>query len=246
MICKYTMDLQGKHVFVSGAGKRVGRALALRFLEKGAHLSVTYRNSQKEAEELVDLAKKKGLKATTRKLDLSDFAQFERVTGEITQELGPPSVIVNSASDFFPTPLMKVAEDQWDRLHDANAKAHFFLTRAFLTTMKTGVIVNLADIHGERPLKNFAPYSASKAALLMFTKSLALELAPKIRVNAVSPGPVLLPENFTEDQTERARNSTLLKRIGESTDVVEAVLFLIENDYLTGVNLRVDGGASLV
>lgn len=240
------MDLKGKHVFLTGGGKRLGRALCEALLTEGAVLTLTYRHAKAEAEEVVRRAAALGTKAQAIALELTDFESFPQKVSETVSSLGPPSVFIGCASDFFPTPLKRVTEKEWDHFLEVNLKSYFFLIQAFLKEMKKGVIVNLVDIYAEKPLKNFTPYTVSKAGLGMMTKNLALELAPGIRVNAVSPGPVLLPENFTEEQTLRAKESTLLKRIGTPEDIVNAVLFLIQNDYMTGANLKVDGGASLV
>lgn len=239
------MNLLDQHVFVSGGGKRLGRALSERLLDEGAHLTTTYRSSKSDTESLVETAKAKGRKAQCFFLDLGQPKTFQTTVDSAVANYGPVKVIINCASDFFPTPLMKVTADDWNRLMTVNLESHFFLVQAFLKTMKEGVIINLVDINAEKPLKNFTPYTISKAGLLMMTRNLALELSPKIRVNGISPGPVLLPEHFTEEQTERAKETTLLNRLGSPQDIVEAALFLIENDYVTGMNLKVDGGASL-
>jgi pteridine reductase len=124
-------------------------------------------------------------------------------------------------------------------------KSQFFLTQAVAKTMKQGVILNLADVNGERPMRNFTPYTCSKAGLLMMTRNLAKEWAPKIRVNSISPGAVLLPESYTEEQKQKSIDRSLLKRLGSPDDVAEGALFLIANDYITGFDLKVDGGRSL-
>lgn len=239
------VKLFNQHVFISGGGKRLGRALALRMLERGARLTMTYRHSREDALSLVEAAKKKGRSAEAHFLDLKKPETFQAFAQKTTEQFGPVTVLINCASDFYPTPLMKVNQADWRNFAQVNLESHFFLVQAFLKSMQTGVILNLVDINAEKPLRNFTPYVTAKAGLWMLTKNLALELAPRIRVNAISPGPVLLPEGFTDEQTARAKESTLLKRIGSAEDIVEAAVFLIENDYMTGVNLKVDGGASL-
>src|SRR5207248_89318 len=128
----------------------------------------------------------------------------------------------------------------WDHLLDVNLKGQFFLAQACAKTMQKngGVILNIADVNGERPMKNFTPYVCSKAGLLMMTRNLAKEWAPKIRVNSISPGAVLLPESYNEEQRQRSIEQSLLKRLGSPEDIAQAALFLIANDYITGFDLK--------
>lgn len=240
------MHLRDKHIFITGGAKRLGRALADRLLDEGAKVCITYRSSAQEAHALVDSAKKHGRHAHCVPADLTDCTAIQTAVADARRVLGSISVLINCASDFYPTP--HVTEAQWDSLLDTNLKGQFFFAQACEEDLKSnnGVMINFADVNGEHPLRRFTPYVISKAGVLMMTRNLALEWAPHVRVNSISPGPVLLPENFTEDQTQRAVETTLLKRIGTPKDIVEGVLFLLRNDYMTGVNLCVDGGSSLV
>jgi pteridine reductase len=243
------MKIVNRHVFISGAAKRIARRIAERLIEEGAALTIHYRNSKEEAEELVALARKKGLKAVSVQADLKDMRSLEKAVAASQKELGPIDILINSASDFFSTPTMDCTEDQWDSLIDVNLKGQFFLSRecarSILSANRPGVIINIADIYASKPRVGYTPYVISKAGLIMMTRNLAKEWAPLIRVNSVSPGPVLLPEWYSEEQEKKAAAKTLLGRWGTPEDIVNGTLFLIQNDYITGFDLRVDGGRSL-
>ena len=242
------MDLAGKHVLVTGAGKRLGRAISEKLIPYGIKLSAHYRSSKAEAESLITIGRDRGAEVFPVAADLGDVPSLERMVASAVARFGPVDVLVNSASDFFPTPALDVTEAQWDHFLDVNLKGQFFLAQACARSgMRTrgGLIVNLGDVNGERALKNFTPYVCSKAGLLMMTRNLAKEWAPEVRVNSVSPGAVLLPESYTEEQKKRSIERSLLKRLGTPDDIAEAVLFLAQNDYVTGFDLKVDGGRIL-
>jgi len=239
------MQIRDRHFLISGSGKRVGRALAESFLEKGAHVTAHYRTSRAEVEALA--AAYPG-KVFPLQADLGDVKSLRALVTAAEKHFGPVEVLINCASNFYPTPLLECTESQWDDLQNGNLKGHFFLSQAVAASMKArgGVILNLCDVNGAKPMRNFAPYSTAKAGLLLLTKILALELAPKVRVNSISPGPVLLPEHYGPAQIEKTIDRTLLKRLGCPADIVAAAHFLIENDYLTGMDLPVDGGRNLL
>lgn len=242
------MNLQGRHILVTGAAKRVGRAIAESFLPYGVSLSLHYFRSEIAESELLPLAEKGGSRFFSVQADLCDVNSIRAAVQLAEAKFGPVDILVNSASTFYPTPVLSVTEEQWDELVDANVKGHFFFSQACAPQMskRGGVILNIGDVNAERPVKNFTPYVVGKAGLLMLTKNLAKEWAPAIRVNAISPGPVLIPEGYTPEKIERAAEKTLLKRWGTPEDIVQAVHFLIRNEYITGFNLRVDGGKSIL
>lgn len=238
------MRLKAKHVFITGAAKRVARTVAERLLKEGARLTAHYHQSRAEAETLKALAPDR---VTLVQGDLSDMGVMAGLVAQAEKAFGPIDVLINSASNFYPTPVETVTEAQWDDLTQINLKAPFFLAQAAFKSMKPGsVILNIADVNGERAMRRHAPYSCAKAGLLMLTRNLAKEWAPRIRVNSISPGPVLLPLNYTEEQKQKSVERTLLKREGSPADIAEAALFLIEATYITGFDLKVDGGRSLV
>lgn len=236
------MHIHGKHAFVTGAAKRLGRSMAERLLSEGARITAHYRQSRAEAQALQQLAPER-IRLVTG--DLSSVESVQKAAAP--NDFGAIDILVNSASDFYPTPLDQITEEVWDHFQDVNVKGHFFLTQALLPRLSSGsVIINLVDVNAERPMKNYTPYVISKAGLLMLTRNLAKELAPKTRVNSISPGAVLLPTHYTPEQVQRSIDKTLLKRLGSAEDIVEAMLFLVKNDYITGFDLKIDGGRSLV
>jgi NAD(P)-dependent dehydrogenase (short-subunit alcohol dehydrogenase family) len=246
------MNLAGKHVLVTGAGKRVGRAIAELLLDPArgpdVRLTAHYRSSRAEADALAAWGRARGRDVRPAAADLADVAALRRLVADAEQALGPVDVLVNSASDFYPTPADTVTETEWDHFHTVNAKGQFFLAQAVAPGMRqrgAGVIVNIGDVNAERPVRGYAPYVASKGALSSLTRALAKEWAPTIRVNAVHPGAVLLPESYTEEQKRKAVARAPLGRWGTAHDVAYGVLFLVENDYVTGFGLNVDGGRSI-
>lgn len=246
------MNLAGKHVLVTGAAKRVGRAIAELLLapERGAdvRLSAHYRSSKAEAEDLVAWGKRHGRTIRPCPADLADVAAIRKMVAEAEKALGPVDVLVNSASDFYPTPADTLDEKQWDHFQAVNAKGQFFLAQAVAPGMRArgaGVIVNVGDVNTEHPMAKYAAYVASKGALWSLTKALAREWAPTIRVNAVHPGAVLLPPDYSEEQKAKAVARAPLGRWGTAEDVAHGVLFLVEADYVTGFGLNVCGGRSL-
>ena len=236
------MEISGRHFFITGSGKRIGRRLAESFLEKGARLSAHVHTSKKEGDEL--FARFPG-KVHRVQADLRKIPEIQAAVISAEKKWGPIDVLINCASPFYPTPFFDCTESEWDDLLGGNLKGQFFLCQAVAKNMKSGVILNLCDVNANTPMKNFSPYVSAKAGLLMLTKNLAFELAPQVRVNSISPGPVLLPEHYTPLQRQRTEERTLLKRLGSPEDIVAAAHFIIENDYLTGIDLKVDGGRSL-
>jgi pteridine reductase len=238
------MDLKGKHAFVTGAAKRVARAIAERLLKEGVRLSAHYFQSQAEAEALKALAPDR---VALVRGDLRELGKLPSLIAQAEKAFGPIDVLVHSASSFYPTPVETVTAEQWDDLERTNLKAPFFLSQAASPRMKAGsVIVNIADVNGERAMRRHLPYSCSKAGLLMLTRNLAKEWAPRIRVNSISPGPVLLPESYDEAQRKKSVARTLLGREGSPEDIASAVVFLAQATYITGFDLKVDGGRHLV
>ncbi len=241
------MPVKGRHILITGAGKRVGRCLADAFLKEGAHLTAHYHHSQKAVKELESAAKHAKLPFHSFAADLKDTAAIQKGVKEAISALGPVSILINSASAFHPTPAATCTPEQWDDLLATNLRGQFFMAQSCYGGMKPGsVILNITDIYATTGLSRFAPYAASKAGLLNLTRTLAQEWAPHIRVNAISPGPILFPENYTESQKQRSRETTLLGREGSEKDILEAARFLIENAYVTGMDLVVDGGRALL
>lgn len=242
------MNLNEKVALVTGAARRVGRSIARELAAAGAHVIVHYRSSEAEARSLVAEIEAAGGAATPARADLRSLAEIQLLIRNIEVDVGYVDVLVNNASDFFETPLLTASDEDWDRLLDVNLKAPFRLCRRVASTMLNrggGVICNITDVWGERALPRHLAYSVSKAGLIMLTKGLARELAPKVRVNAISPGSVLWPEEYGEEKRQELRRRIPLGREGNPDDVARAVRFLCEEEYVTGAVLSVDGGKSL-
>jgi pteridine reductase len=239
--------LNDRVVLVTGAARRIGASIAAAFHARGARVAIHYRNSGGEAEALaarLNAARRDS--AMTFRADLRDAGPLETLPGAVARALGRLDVLVNNASTFYPTPVGEITADQFDDLFGSNLRAPLFLSQAAAPELRrrSGLILNIADIHGLRPLARHAVYCAAKAALVMLTRSLARELGPDVRVNAIAPGPVLWSESGTDEALRRrivAR--TALKRAGSPEDVAKAALFFAtEAPFVTGEVLVVDGG----
>lgn len=244
--------LQGKVVLVTGGAKRVGAAICRRLHRCGAAVVIHYRSSEREAQELcVELNRLRAGSAATAAGDLLDSPRLPVLVRETVERFGRLDALVNNASSFFPTPLGEIDERAWDDLLGTNLKAPLFLAQAAASELKKnrGAIVNIADIHAERPLPGYLVYNVAKAGLVALTRALARELAPEARANAVAPGPILWPEDGAwseEAARRRVIEQVLLQRMGEPEDVAKAVQFLIASaPYVTGQVLVVDGGRSI-
>jgi pteridine reductase len=239
--------LAEKVVLVTGAARRVGAVIAANFHAAGARLAVHYRGSRAEAEALVaGLNASRPGSARAFHADLADSAACDALPAAVVRAFGRLDVLVNNASTFYPTPVGWITPDQFDDLVGSNLRAPLFLAQAAAPELakREGLILNIADIYGLRPLGRHAVYCAAKAALVMLTRSLARELGPAIRVNAVAPGPVLWPENGVDPKLrERIVARTALKRAGTPEDVARAALFFAKDaPFVTGEVLAVDGG----
>ncbi|HXN13336.1 MAG TPA: SDR family NAD(P)-dependent oxidoreductase [Candidatus Acidoferrales bacterium] len=243
------MDLKGKVALVTGAGRRVGRAIALELAAHGATVAAHYRTSQAEADAVVaEIAAHAG-KAQTLRANLEHVAEIEQMVSEILGSFGRIDILVNSASVFAPTPLAEITERDWDANLDTNLKGPFFLSKfagAAMRRQGAGKIINLGDWAGIRPYKDYLPYSVSKSGLIGLTKALAKELAPEVQVNCIALGMVMPPENYTKEEVERLVSRTLTKKMGTPEDVARAVVFFCETDFATGSVLRLEGGRLLV
>ncbi|WP_153110737.1 pteridine reductase [Propionivibrio limicola] len=237
----------GKTVLITGAAKRVGRAIARELHAAGASILLHYHRAHAEALRLADeLNAVRSGSAVCCQADLLDARAPELLVQSALQSFGRLDALVNNASSFFATPLGIIDAGAWDDLVGSNFKAPLFLTQAAAPHLRAtqGAVVNITDIHAERPLAGYPLYCAAKAGLLGLTRALAIELAPQVRVNAVAPGPILWPESGDFDAVAREHivADTLLKRVGEPQDIAHAVRFLLEDGYITGQVINVDGG----
>ena len=242
------MEIEGKVALVTGAARRLGRAMALALAERGAELVVHYRGSEREALEVLAQARRLGGKPVAVQGDLAHSADVARILETALAAFGRVEILINSASVFPRTPLGTVGEAEWDRILAVNLKAPFLLSQGAASVMRQqgrGKIINLADIGGAQVWVDYLPYSISKAGLLALTRGLAKALAPAVQVNAIAPGVVLPPEGTTDAERREAVGRVPLGRLGEPVDVVRAMLYLIESDFVTGEVLTVDGGQRL-
>jgi len=240
--------VQGRIVLITGGAKRVGAAICRRLHAAGASLMLHYRRSAGEARLLqAELNHARADSVALIQADLLDLNKLPAIVDRTLQTFGRLDALVNNASSFFPTPVGDITPQAWDDLIGTNLRAPLFLAQAAAPALRKaqGAIVNIVDIHAERPLKNFVVYSVAKAGLVAVTRSLARELAPEVRVNAVAPGPILWPDDSSFDELSRQRivSHTPLRREGDPDDIAKAVHYLIaEATYVTGDTISVDGG----
>ena len=242
--------LQGKVALITGAANRIGAEIARTLHAAGADVVLHYRRSARAADELKRaLEAGRPESAILAQADLLDPGALPRVAGLAVEQYGRLDVLVNNASAFYRTPLAEATAGQWDELMGSNLRAPFFLAQAAAPHLRRtgGCIVNLVDIHAERPLKDHPVYSIAKAGNAMMVKALARELGPEVRVNGVAPGAILWPEQgMSEDAKQQILDRTALKRPGSPADIARTVLFLVRDaPYITGQVIAVDGGRNI-
>ncbi|MGH8727576.1 MAG: pteridine reductase [Burkholderiales bacterium] len=244
--------MQPKSVLITGGAKRVGAAICRRLHAQGMNIMLHYRSSAKEARALAtEFNRARAESVALIQADLLKIGALPNLVNETLKAFGGLDVLINNASSFAPTIVGDITEKVWDDLIGTNLKAPMFLSQAAAPQLKKnhGCIVNIVDIHAERPMKNYVVYSAAKGGLASLTRSLARELGPEVRVNGIAPGAIVWPEDAEwADELARQRiiNQTLLKRVGDPDDIARAALFLIlESPYVTGQVIAVDGGRSV-
>ncbi|HQR50679.1 MAG TPA: pteridine reductase [Methylophilaceae bacterium] len=245
-------QLQDKVILITGGAKRVGASICRMLHAGGAKLMIHYRSSVGEARALQsELNLLRPQSAAIIQGDLHNLPMLAGLIHETIKHFGRLDVLINNASSYYATEIGEIGEHEWDDLIGSNLKAPLFLSQAAAPELRKqqGCIVNITDMHVERPKKGYVVYSVAKAGLATLTRSLAHELGPEVRVNAVAPGPVLWPESnpqFDELYRQRVISQTLLKRVGEPEDIAKAVRFLIKDaPFITGQVIAVDGGRSL-
>lgn len=236
---------ESPRALVTGAGVRVGRAIALALARAGHDVVVHYNASEEPARETAEEIRALGRRAPVVSADLTDVSGIPGLFERVERELGGLDLLVNSAAIFPRARPEAVTPEAWERVFALNARAPFFCAREAVRLMGSGSIVNIADVAAWQAWPAYAPYTATKAALVSLTRSLALAWAPRVRVNAVAPGPVLLPEDTTPAERQHSIESTALGRIGSPEDVAGAVLYLAEAEFVTGEIIQVDGGEHL-
>jgi pteridine reductase len=238
------MDLTGRVALVTGAGHRVGRAIALALGARGMRIAVHYNAAADGARETVRLLGESGSEGQAFAADLTRGEAAAELVTAVTAAFGGLDVLVNSAAVMVRTPFGEVTPQQWDAVMSLNLRAPFFLAQAAAPHLKRahGAIVNIADLAAFETWPAYLPHGISKAGVVHMTRSLARVLAPDVRVAGVAPGTVLLPDGWSEDGAEHLRTTTPLERNGSPKDVTDTVLFILDSDYLTGETIIVDGG----
>ena len=235
---------------MTGAARRVGNSIAARLHERGLNVAVHYRSSRGDADAFVAaLNERRGNSAIAVRASLDDAEELRGMMRIVENHWGGMDVLVNNASSFYPTPVAAATEAHWDDLFASNARGPFFLSQAAAESLAQhqGCIVNLLDVHAERPMREHTIYCMAKAALVMMTRSLALELAPNVRVNGVAPGAILWPSQDPSDEEKQATLARVpMQRTGCPDDIAGAVAYLaLDAPYVTGQIIAVDGGRSL-
>jgi NAD(P)-dependent dehydrogenase (short-subunit alcohol dehydrogenase family) len=242
------MDLNGKVALVTGGATRVGRAMSLAFAGAGADVVVNYNSSATEALRTEADIAALGRAALPFKADVSQVEQVQDMIEAVIARFGRLDVLVNSASIWRGTPWPDASEADWDLLHSVAAKGTFLCARAAAPHLKAhgdGAIINITDLSALAPFPGYLAHSAAKAAVLNLTYALAIEMAPEVRVNAIAPGAVLPPPDFTPEMTAAAAKMNLLERWGSAENIASAAVFLAQADFITGILLPVDGGEML-
>ncbi|MBF8268982.1 MAG: Pteridine reductase [Gammaproteobacteria bacterium] len=241
--------MPNKTVLITGAAGRIGAVIARLLHAETMDIVIHYRHSAAGAAALVrELNQIRPRSATAVQADLVKPGATTHIIASAVTFNNRLDVLINNASSFYPTPVVTTTEEQWQDLIDTNMKAPFFLAQQAAPHLRTqsGCIINITDIHGQRPLRTYPVYSAAKAGLVMLTQALAKELAPEIRVNGIAPGAILWPEELAQEVKDKILSRTVLGYKGEPADIARAVKFLIEDaDYMTGQILTIDGGRSL-
>ena len=242
--------LDGQVALVTGSAVRVGAAIVRELHANGASVAIHYRSSGAPAEELaVELNALRNDSAKTFRADLLDTPRIAGLVDAVASWKGRLDIVVNNASSFYPTPLDRVTEEAWEDLVGSNLKAPLFVAKAAEPHLREarGSLINIVDIHSQRPLKDHLIYGPAKAGLAMLTRSLAKDLGPDVRVNGVSPGAILWPEGGMADTTKASILEQIpLQRKGVPEDIAGCVLFLVRDaDYITGQIIAVDGGRSV-
>jgi len=240
-------DLRGRVALVTGAGKRLGRAIALRLADEGADVAVHYGKSEAEAKEVVAEIAKRGRRAIALQANLTSVSEITALVAGAAREFGRLDILINTAANFLETKFGETFEAQWNASLDTNLKAPFFCSQAaapLLANSRKGVIINFADLGGLQGWTEFVPHSISKAGIILLTRVLAKQLAPAVRVNALAPGTITMPGDPPEWEQDFIRRAPL-KRSGTPQDITDAVSYLIHAEFITGHVLVVDGGRSL-
>lgn len=243
------MEIKDKVVLITGAAMRVGRTTALALAEKGAHIAFTYLNDEEPWRKTLAEIKARGVNGLALPLDVRQPEQPRLGVEKVVVELGRIDILINNASVWLAAPFVDISLEQWQTALTVNLTGPFLCSQAavpYMLKQKAGLIINITDLSAFQTWPNSAHHAASKAGLVALTRVMAVELAPYVRVNAIAPGTVLLPENAPAAKKQWAIENSLLKRVGMPEDVAKTVIFLTEMDFATGAIYFMDGGRALV
>jgi 3-oxoacyl-[acyl-carrier protein] reductase/pteridine reductase len=239
------MDIQGKTALITGGAIRVGRAITLELARAGANVAINYYRDADEAEQTAGDASSEGVSALAVQADISHWEQVRRMYSQIHSVLGLVDIVVNNSSVFRPTPIPTDSVEAWQAVTSVLVNGAFYVSNLAARDMlekKSGAIVNIVDLSAWEAWPGYAGHAVGKSALLALTRQLAIDLAPHVRVNAIAPGPVLPPLDYSPEKIERTAAKTLLGRWGTPEDIAQTVRFLVESDYINAEVIAVDGG----
>lgn len=242
------MDPKNKVVLVTGGAVRLGRAICLELARQGSRIFCQFHSSDKAARSLKQEIEKDGGNIEIFGIDLTAADAPAKLLKKVIEVYDTIDILVNNSAIFYPTTIGRVTEEDWNNFHELNLKAAFFLSQEAGMIMKKkgqGKIISIGDISWISPWPDFLPYTLTKAGINTMTRGLAKALAPEVLVNCINPGPVLIPEDYSAEQRQKAVKKTVLKREGRAADIAKTILFLIESDYITGAAIPVDGGRHL-
>lgn len=243
------MEIRDSVIIITGGAIRVGRELALILAAKGAHISFSYYEKSEPWKETCAEIQSLGVSCVCFPLEVRHATEVYQFVKKVKDEMGRIDALINNASIWLKSPFLDIKESDWDMAMDVNLKGPFLCSKAVAPIMlaqKSGVIINITDLSAFQVWPEYAHHAASKAGLVSLTKSMAVELAPYVRVNAIAPGTVLLPPNASSEKEAWALDNSLLKRIGSPRDVGDLAVLLLENDFATGSVYFIDGGRSLI
>ncbi len=243
------MEIKNKVTLITGAAMRVGRVIALTLAAKGVHVAFTYLSDDEPWRETLAEIEAKGVQGLALPLDVRQVEQPKKCVAQVVEQFGRLDMLVNNASVWLKSPFLEISYEAWEAALAINLTGPFLCAQAAAAQMlrqKSGVIINITDLSAYQTWPQYAHHAASKAGLVALTRVMAAELAPHVRVNAIAPGTVLLPDDATPEKRRWAEENSLLKRVGRPEDVARTVVFLTEMDFVTGAVYFVDGGRALV
>jgi len=239
------MEIKGKTALVTGGAIRVGKAISLALAEAGANVVINYSSNAQKATETVLEIEKLGVSALAVQANIADWEQVKAMFTQIHNKMGKIDILVNNASPFLKSPVPTDSMEIWHLVTGVQIDGAFYVSNLAAKDMlekKAGAIVNIIDLSAWEAWPNLTAHAVGKSALLTMTRQFALELHPYVRVNAIAPGPVLAPPDYSEEKIKRTAEKTLLNRWGSAEDISKTVIFLVESDYITAESIAVDGG----